>query len=397
MKRLLTLSLLALAAIAVACGSDDDEDSAAQSRPAATQQAAATQAATTQVAGAATGTAAAASSVNMPRKVSSSVTLNGAGATFPAPFYTKAFDEYNKFDSNVRINYQGIGSSGGIRNFTEKTVNFGATDAFMSTEQLQAAGGAENVLHIPTAAGAVVVTYNIPNFNGALRFSPETLAGIFLGEIESWNDAKIKADNPNVNLPNADIAVVHRSDGSGTTNTFTSYLAAISTPWKDQVGAGTTVKWPTGIGASGNDGVTGQIKQTPGSLGYVELIYAEQNKLPTAELKNKDGKWVKPSLQATSAALADPSAVKDDLSANLINNAGENTYPIVTLTWLLVYKNQTNQLKAEALTSMLWWMTSEPGQKIASDLQYAPLPKEVVTKVQTKLKQITVDGKPVIS
>jgi phosphate transport system substrate-binding protein len=385
--RIFGICLLALAmTFGFACGSDDKDAASTSATPWVTQAAAT-----------ATNPTAAAAGTYRPRKVVSSVNLSGAGATFPNPFYTKAFDEYRSFDSNVKVNYQSIGSSGGIKNFTEKTVDFGATDAYMTNEQLTAAGGPGNVFHIPTAAGAVVVTFNIPNFSGSLKLSPETLSGIFLGDIKKWNDPKLVADNAGVNLPNANIAVVHRADGSGTTNTFTSYLAKVSPVWKERVGAGTSVKWPTGIGANGNEGVTGQIKQTPGALGYVELIYAEQNKLPTAELKNKAGTFVKPSLAATSAALADPNAVnKDTLNADLLDTAGETAYPIVTLTWLLVYKNQPDQLKAEALTNVLWWLTHGPGQQVASNLQYAPLPREILPAIEAKLRQISVGGTPVI-
>jgi phosphate transport system substrate-binding protein len=328
--------------------------------------------------------------------VASSVSLNGAGATFPNPLYTKAFDEYNKFDSNVKINYQSIGSSGGIKNFTEKTVDFGGTDAFLTDQQLTEAGGAAQVFHIPTAIGAVVLTYNLPGFNGTLRMTPELLVDILTGSVKKWNDAKIKAENTGAGLPDAEIAWVHRSDGSGTTSIFTNYLAAVSPKWKSDVGAGTSVKWPVGIGAQGNEGVTGQIKNTPGALGYVELIYAEANKLPTMELKNKAGKYIKPSLQSTSAAAQDLSNVPDDLRATIVNASGDAAYPIAGFTWILIRKDQTDELKATALTNMLWWLTHD-GQKIAERLRYAPLPAEIVAKVEPKLRQINVNGKPIIT
>lgn len=381
--------------VGLACGSsgDDKAKSSTAAVPAVTQ-AASTQAAGTSAA-AASATAAGGYQV---QKVASSVTLNGAGASFPEPFYSKAFDEYNKkVDSNVRVNYQGIGSSGGIKNFTEKTVDFGASDAFMTEKQIADAGGAESLFQIPTALGAVVLTYNLPGFNGTIKMTPEILTDIFTGDIKKWNDARIKAENSGAALPDAEIAVVYRSDGSGTTTTFTSYLANVSAKWKDGPGAGTSVKWPTGVGAAQNAGVAGQVKQIPGSIGYVELVYAEQNKLPTVELKNKNGKYVKATLAATAAAAADPSLVKDDLNANLINAAGDTAYPIVTMTYILAYRAYSDELKGNAVVNVLWWLTHDEGAKVAGNLGYAPLPKEVVTKVEAKLMQITAGGKPVIT
>lgn len=389
--------LAAGVAVGLGCGSSDNKTSSTAVPPAVTS-AASTAAPATQAAGAAATTApTTASATYQVKKVTSPVTLTGAGATFPNPFYSKAFDEYNKkVDPNVKVNYQSIGSSGGIKNFTEKTVDFGATDAFMNDKQLADAGGTENIFHIPTALGAVVMTYNLPGVTAGLKFTPELLVDILSGDVKKWNDAKIKAENQGVNLPDADIALVYRSDGSGTTSIFTNYLSAASPKWKDAVGAGTSVKWPTGIGASGNEGVTGQIKQTPGSLGYVELIYAEQNKLPTAEIKNKSGKYIKPSLKSTSAAAADLSQVPNDLRANIVNASGQDAYPISGFTWILVNRSLQDELKATALVNMLWWLTHD-GQSVAENLQYAPLPKEIVAKIETMLKQITVGGKPVIA
>lgn len=394
--RIVTMTLLALTVVfSAACGSGhDNKDSGVNvpsvqntAAPAATQAVAATTAATQGAASASTYT---------PRKVASSVTLQGAGATFPNPFYTKAFDEYNKkVDSNVRVNYQSIGSSGGIKNFTEKTVDFGATDGFMTDAQLTAAGGPENSFHIPTAIGPVVLTYNLPGFRGNIRMTPELVSGIFLGEIKKWNDAKIKAENTSANLPDAEIAIVHRSDGSGTTSIFTNYLAAVSPKWKSDVGAGTSVKWPTGIGAQGNEGVTGQIKNTPGAFGYVELTYAEQNKLPTVELKNKAGNYIKPSIKSGSAAAADLTTVPDDLRATIVNSGDKDAYPITGFTWILTYRTYTDELKANALVNLLWWLTHD-GQQVAEQVGYTPLPKELVPRIEAKLKQITVNGRPVI-
>src|SRR5262249_45325163 len=244
------------------------------------------------------------------------------------------------------------------------------------------AGGADNVFMIPTVLGSIALTWNLPGYSGGLKLTPETLAGIFLGEIKKWNDPKLKADNPGVNLPDADIAVVHRSDGSGTTNNFTGYLSLVSQTWKDKVGTANSVEWPTGIGASGNDGVTGSIKQTPGSIGYVELNYALSNNLPVADLKNKAGKFVTPSLVSTAAAAKDVTVIKDNLDLNLLNTPGDAAYPIVTATWLIVNKNYADELKGQAIINMLWWITHSDGQALAPPLQYARLPDELVTKVE---------------
>ena len=391
--RILSYSLLALAVLFAACGGGDGTKDTGVNVPSVRNTS--TQA-TPQAAGTTSTGAQGAGSTYTPRKVASSVTLQGAGATFPNPFYTKAFDEYNKqVDSNVRVNYQSIGSSGGIKNFTEKTVDFGATDGFMTTEQLNAAGGPENVFHIPTAIGPVVLTYNLPNFRGEIRMTAELVSGIFLGEIKKWNDARIKAENTSANLPDAEIAIVHRSDGSGTTNIFTNYLSAVSPRWKSDVGAGNSVKWPTGIGAQGNEGVTGQVKNTPGAIGYVELTYAEQNKLPTVALKNKAGNYIKPSITSGSAAAADLSTVPEDLRATIVDSAEKEAYPITGFTWILTYRTYTDELKTNALVNLLWWLTHD-GQRVAEQVGYTPLPKELIPRIEAKLRQISVNGRPVI-
>lgn len=314
--------------------------------------------------------------------------VNGAGATFPFPLYSKWFAEYNKLKPDLQFNYQSIGSGGGIQQITNKTVDFGASDAPMKDEQLAAAPG---TVHIPTVLGAVVVTYNAPV--PQLRLTPETLSGIFLGKITKWNDPAIAKVNPGTKLPDADIAVIHRSDGSGTSNIFTDYLSKVSPEWKAKVGAGTSVKWPAGLGAKGNEGVTGLVKQTPGAIGYVELAYANQNKLPMAELQNKDGAFVKPTMESTSAAAAGI-VVPDDFRVSITNASGKDAYPMASFTYILVPRDQQDSAKGAAVVNFLWWAVHD-GQQFAQPLDYAPLPKAVVAKVEAKLKTLTVQGKPV--
>lgn len=317
--------------------------------------------------------------------------LDGTGATFPAVLYTKWFDEYAKL-TGVKVNYQAIGSGGGIKAISDQTADFGATDGPMTDEQLKAAKGGE-VFHIPAALGAVVPTYNVPEIGTAtLKFSPESLAGIFLGQITKWNDPKIAADNPGVTLPNKEIVVVHRSDGSGTTYIWVDYLAAVSKEWKDKVGVATSVNWPVGIGGQGNAGVAGEVKQTQYTLGYVELIYAIQNKLGYGYVKNKAGKYIEPSLQSVTAAAS--GAAKDivpDLRASIVNAEGDTSYPVSGFTWLLIYKTQTDRVRAQALSRMAWWATHD-GQKYNTELGYAPLPDDIVKRAEEKILSITVGG-----
>src|SRR6266403_631989 len=270
--------------------------------------------------------------------------INGAGATFPFPIYSKWFSEYNKLHPDVQINYQSIGSGGGIKQISERTVDFGATDAPMTDAELQKAAG---LLHIPTVMGAVVVVYNLPG-TASLRLSSETLAGIFLGRIDKWNHAAIAQDNPGLKLPDSAIAVVHRSDGSGTTAVFTDYLARISPEWKSGPGSGKSVNWPVGLGGKGNEGVTGTVKQTEGAIGYVELAYANQNKLTPAIIKNRDGAWVKPTLESVSEA-ASKVEMPDDYRVSITNAAGKDAYPISSFTYILVYKDQPDPAKGQAL------------------------------------------------
>jgi phosphate transport system substrate-binding protein len=312
--------------------------------------------------------------------------INGAGATFPFPLYSKWFSDYNKKNAGTQFNYQSIGSGGGIKQITEKTVDFGASDAPMTDEELARAPG---IVHVPTVMGAVVVTYHAP-IEG-LKLTPETLAGIFLGTITKWNDAALAKDNAGLELPGWAIAVVHRSDGSGTTAVFTDYLAKVSATWRSKVVAGKSVKWPAGLGAKGNEGVTGLVKSTPGAIGYVELAYASQNKLRVASLENKDGVFVKPSLEGTSAAAAGVD-MPADFRVSITNAAGRDSYPIASFTYLLVYQDQTDKAKGEALVKFLWWAIHD-GQASAPGLDYAPLPKAIVAKVEKKLEALTVQGK----
>jgi len=320
------------------------------------------------------------------------VELIGAGATFPYPLYSKMFDVYNK-EQGLKINYQSIGSGGGIRQLTNKTVDFGGSDAIMSEKDLKEAGAP--VLHIPTCAGAVVVSYNLAG-DPQLKFTPDVIADIFLGKIKKWNDPRITAINSGVKLPDTDITVVHRSDGSGTTNIFSSYLSKVSPEWKEKVGAGPSLSWPAGLGGKGNPGVAGMVKQTPGGFGYVELIYALQNKMSYGTIKNKKGNFVKPTIASTS--LAANTALPDDMKVDLTDTDATEGYPISGFTWILVYKEQNYadkpEEKAKALVNLLWWMTHE-GQKYAEPLHYAPLSKAAVGKAENLIKSVTFKEKPI--
>lgn len=312
--------------------------------------------------------------------------VNGAGATFPYPLYAKWFSEYAKVNSAVKFNYQSIGSGGGIKQITARTVDFGASDKALSDAELKAAPG--ELLHIPTVMGAVVVTYNIPGVTKGLRLTPETLSNIYLGKITKWNDPKLTKDNPKVALPNAPIVVVHRTDGSGTTSIFTNYLSKVSTEWQKAVGTGTSVRWPVGLGGKGNEGVAGQIKNTKYSIGYVELAYATENKLAFADLKNKAGQFVTPSIASTSAAAAGAAkSMPKDYRVDLVNQPGKNAYPIAGFTWLLVYKNQADKVKGKALVDFLRWELAK-GQKMAPALLYAPLPANVNAMVVKTISTI---------
>src|SRR3954454_6923874 len=314
---------------------------------------------------------------------SAQMMINGAGATFPYPIYSKWFDEYAKIDSSVRFNYQSIGSGGGQKQILAQTVDFGASDGPMSDDNLAKAPG--KILHIPTVAGAVVITYNLEG-SPALKLDADTLAGIFLGTIKKWNDPKIAPTNPGTKLPDKDIVVVHRSDGSGTTFIFTDYLSKVSAEWKQKAGNNTSVNWPTGIGGKGNEGVSGQVKQTPGAIGYVELIYATQNKMPYAEVKNAAGEFVKPSLESITAALS-TGDIPEDFRFSITNAPGKDAYPICGATWLLVYEQQKDAAKGKKLVEFLKWAAKD-GEKMATDLQYAPLPDSLQQRVLKRIDEI---------
>jgi len=312
--------------------------------------------------------------------------INGAGATFPYPLYSKWFSEYAKIDKSVKFNYQSIGSGGGVKQITAQTVDFGASDAFLSDKELAAAPG--KLLHIPTVMGAVVVTYNLPGVAKGLKLKVDDVADIFLGKITKWNDKRISDDNPGVSLPDKAIIVVHRSDGSGTTSIFTDFLSGVSSEWQTKVGQGKSVKWPVGLGGKGNEGVAGQVKTTQYTIGYVELAYAFENKLPFATLKNKAGSWVEPSIQTTSAAAA--AAIKHmpaDYRISLVNQPAKDAYPIVGFTWLLVYQEQKDKVNGKKLVEFLNWSLHN-GQKMAAPMLYAPLPESVVKMVEKTIKTI---------
>ena len=314
----------------------------------------------------------------------SGVALTGAGATFPNPIYTKWFDTYAKA-TGVRINYQSIGSGGGIRQFTEGTVDFGATDGPMSNEQMAAVQG--NVLHVPTVLGADVLTYNLPAIgSGKLVLDGDAIAGIFLGRITKWNDTKLTALNPGLKLPNNDIIVVHRSDGSGTSFIFTDYLSKVSPEWKAKVGAATSVNWPIGLGGKGNEGVTQQVKQTEGAIGYVELIYAASNGLAFADIKNAAGAIVTPNLKTVTAAAQSASFTPDtDFRVSITNAPGAEAYPIASFTWLLINPNSNDAVKSKQIKDFIHWMLSPDAQRMAADLQYAPLPVPLIELIQKRV------------
>jgi len=314
---------------------------------------------------------------------SAQMLINGAGATFPQPIYSKWFDEYAKVDPSVRFNYQGIGSGGGQKQILSETVDFGASDGPMSDENL--AKASSKLLHIPTVAGAVVISYNLPG-SPKLKFDGATIANIFLGKIRKWSDPAITSQNPGVSLPNDDILVVHRSDGSGTSYIFTDYLSSVSPEWAADVGKNTAVKWPVGLGGKGNAGVAGQVKQSPGAIGYVELAYAVQNGLPYADLKNSSGHYITASLDSVTEALA-TATIPDDFRFSMVNPPGAKAYPIAGATWLLVYAQQKDHAKGEKLVQFLNWAYNE-GEKLATSLNYSPLPANVQARVLQRVAEI---------
>lgn len=322
--------------------------------------------------------------------------LNGAGATFPFPIYSKWFDEYYKIDKNAKINYQSIGSGGGIRQITEGTVDFGASDSPMSDAEKKKAEEKNNsrVLQIPTVLGAVVLTYNLPGINKNINLSGETIADIYLGKIKKWSDAKIKADNPDINFPDKEIVVCYRTDGSGTTYIYTDFLSKVSTEWKQNQGTAKDVRFPVGQGGKGNEGVTGQVKQLEYSIGYIELIYALQNKLNYANVKNKEGEFVTPSLESvTKAADNTVDEMTEALTLSVTNAKGKGSYPIASYTYLLVLENQRDLIRGRILKSFLKWALTD-GKKFANDLGYSSLPQSVVDKALQRIELVNFNGKP---
>jgi phosphate transport system substrate-binding protein len=318
------------------------------------------------------------------------LSITGAGATFPYPMYSKWFEEYHKKDGNIEINYQSIGSGGGIRQVTEGTVDFGASDGPMNDEQLKAYQDKHGfpVLHFPTVLGADVPTYNIPDVTAELNFTPDAIAGIFLGRITKWNDPAIAGANKGVSLPANDIIVVHRSDGSGTTYIWTDYLSKISDEWKNKVGKGTSVNWPVGLGGKGNEGVSGLVKQTPNAFGYVELIYAVQNKMPYGRVKNSSGEFVKADLASVTAAAAGAAkSMPDDFRVSITDAPGKTVYPISSFTWLLIPSKFSDVAKRDAIKGFVKWMLAD-GQNYTEALSYAKLPKEVVAMEVKALNSI---------
>jgi phosphate transport system substrate-binding protein len=367
MKKPLIASIIALATLLTACGG-------------------ATPAATNDPSGGST----AASQCAVPVKAKcpdEASELVGAGATFPAPIYTKWVSEYNKL-TGIQINYQPVGSGGGIKSLTDKTVDYGATDGPMTEAQLATAGSP--VLHIPMVMGAVVPTYNIPGVTASLKFTPDVLAGIYLEQIKKWNDPKIMAINAGVTLPDLAIQTVHRSDGSGTTYVWTDYLAKVSAEWKTRVGFANSVSWPGGLGASGNAGVAGAVKNSAGAIGYVELIYAIQNKLGYGSVQNAKSKFVEATLDSVTKA-ADGVTLPADMRVSITNSDNADAYPISTFTWTLAYTEISNKAKAIAIARYFWWSTHE-GQAFAKDLGYAPLPATVVTKAEGMIRAMTTGG-----
>jgi phosphate transport system substrate-binding protein len=312
--------------------------------------------------------------------------INGAGATFPYPLYSKWFSDYRQVSPDIQINYQSIGSGGGIRQFTDKTVDFGATDTPMTDDQLKKVG--EPVLHIPTAIGSVVISFNLPGVK-SLKLTPELVALIFLGEIKKWDDSRLVKINPDLKAT-GDIMVAHRSDGSGTTAVFTDYLTKVSPAWKEKVGMGTSVNWPVGLGGKGNEGVAGLVKQTPSSIGYVEFVYAKSNQLAVASIQNSKGEYIEPSIKSlTAAAFSEMTKMPSDFRSSITNPSGKGSYPISSYTYLLIRKDMSASEKGMGLVKFLKWAMQE-GQKKAATLEYAPLPAALVTKIEASIGTIKV-------
>jgi phosphate transport system substrate-binding protein len=392
--RLVIVMLVAITALAIAaCGSDDDSSS-----PTATK-ASGSDAAPTTAANSPTG-----APTEDPKMVAGypicaangAKNLTGAGATFPFPLYSKFIDEYGKI-CGVEINYQSVGSGAGIKQITEQTVNFGASDGIMSDEQESAAVAAGgDILHIAMTSGAEAVVFNLPGIDsGKLKMDGPTLANIYLGTITKWNDPAIAALNPGMDLPDADIAVVHRSDGSGTTFIFTNYLSKVSPDWQTKVGFATSVEWPTGVGGKGNEGVAGQVQQLPGAIGYVELAYAVQNKIPWFQMENKSGKFSEPSLEGTTAA-ASGITIPADMKILITDSANPDAYPIAGFTWILAYVNQKDAAAGQTLAHYLWWAIHS-GQQFATALDYGPLSDDVVKAAEAQIMKLQCGGSPCLT
>jgi len=321
------------------------------------------------------------------------VNLTGAGSSFVYPLLNQQIEEYRKTNSNIAINYQSTGSGAGIKQVSEQTIDFGATDGPMTEDQQNAAKGGK-ILHIPLTLGAVEVTYNVPNAPKNLNIGPAVLADIFLGKITNWNDQRIATDNPGISLPDTKITVAHRSDGSGTTYIFSDYLSSVNPEWSSKVGKGTSLNWPAGIGSKGNAGVAGAIQQTPGSIGYLELAYAVQNNLSYATMQNKEGKWIAPSLQSTSAAAA-AATIPEDMRVSIVNAPGADAYPIAGFAWALIYQDQKDKAKGTALVNFINWAIHD-GQNLSEGLHYAKLPASLVSREEAMLKSITSQGQPIM-
>jgi len=335
--------------------------------------------------------------VIQPTKAPQTITLNGAGATFPYPLLSKWSSEYNKINPNIQINYQSVGSGAGIKQITEKTVNFGATDAPLTEQEFSNVGG---ILQIPETIGAVVVAYNLPGIQKGVKLSGDVVADIFIGKIKKWNDPRITSPNSDIVFPDKDIIVAHRSDGSGTTFVFTDYLTAVSPDWKSKVGKGKSVNWPVGLGGKGNEGVSGLLSQNPYSIGYIELAFAKLQNIPYAYIKNKAGKFIEPTLETTSSAAAGavpnlPAGDASWSSVSIVDAPGDNSYPIGSFTYLLVYKDQADLTNGKALAEFLWWAVHD-GQKYSSDLLYVPLPEQVISLNEKTIRLMNYNGQPII-
>jgi len=327
------------------------------------------------------------------KETAAPVNLTGAGSTFVYPLLNQQIEEYRKTNPSITINYQGVGSGAGIKQVSEQTVDFGATDGPMTDEQIKGAKGG-TILHIPLTLGAEAVTYNVPNAPKNLKIAPTVLADIFLGKVTNWNDKRIATDNPGISLPDLKITVAHRSDGSGTTYIFSDYLSSVSPEWLSKAGKGTSLNWPAGVGGKGNAGVAGVVQQTPGAIGYVELAYAVQNSLAFGMMQNKEGKWLAPSLQGASAAAA-AAKIPDDMRVSIVNAPGAEVYPIAGFSWALIYQDQKDKAKGTALVNFLNW-TIHDGQNLSEALQYAKLPTALVSREETMLKSITTQGQPIL-